>query len=185
MWERGCFPATILERLRRPCRPRHPYAVPRAFLQCVCTRRRNCIAQLSPSREYALRTVDFPALSSATFELTHYATRQRFQTKNHLRKPRPQRTQSEQMSSWLPLKAHDLCRRHVSNVPEAEVKQTQSTLSGIKVGCCPLPISLLGEAPGKHLGSTDRASKLPQKDHFFGQRVGQPPPSMVCGVLPC
>jgi hypothetical protein len=31
MWERGCFPATILEQLRRPCRPRHPYAVPRTF----------------------------------------------------------------------------------------------------------------------------------------------------------
>src|SRR5260370_4245348 len=50
MWERGCFPATILEQLRRLCRPRHPYAVPRTSLQCVCTRRRNCIAQLSPSR---------------------------------------------------------------------------------------------------------------------------------------
>ena len=50
MWERGCFPATIPEQLRRPCRPRHPYAVPRTSLQCVCTRRRNCIAQLSPSR---------------------------------------------------------------------------------------------------------------------------------------
>ena len=69
MRERGCFPATILERLRRPYRPRHPYAVPRAFLQCVCTRRRNCIAQLSPSREYALRTVDFPALNSATIPI--------------------------------------------------------------------------------------------------------------------
>jgi hypothetical protein len=72
MWERGCFPATILEQLRRPCRPRHPYAVPRTSLQCVCTRRRNCIAQSSPCREYALRTVDFPARNSATIELTHY-----------------------------------------------------------------------------------------------------------------
>jgi hypothetical protein len=34
--------------------------------QCACTWRRNCIAQLSPSREYALRTVDFPARSFAT-----------------------------------------------------------------------------------------------------------------------
>jgi hypothetical protein len=58
--------------LRRPCRPRHPYAVPKTSLQCVCTWRRNCIAQLSPSREYALRTVDFPARNSATIELTHY-----------------------------------------------------------------------------------------------------------------
>src|ERR1700687_2587611 len=72
MRERGCFPATILEQLHRPCRPRHPYAVPRTSLQCVCTRRRNCIAQLSPSRECALRTVDFPTRNSATIELTHY-----------------------------------------------------------------------------------------------------------------
>ena len=72
MWERGGFLATILELLRRPCRPRHLYAVPRTSLQCVCTRRRNRIAQLSPSREYALRTVDFPARNSATIELTHY-----------------------------------------------------------------------------------------------------------------
>src|SRR6266478_9186129 len=71
MWEGGCFPATILEQLRRPCRPRHPYAVPRTSLQCVCTRRRNCIAQLSPSHEYALRTVYFPAGNSATIERTH------------------------------------------------------------------------------------------------------------------
>src|SRR6266478_1425995 len=77
MWERGGFLATILEQLRRPCRPRHPYAVPRTSLQCVCTRRRNCIAQLSPCREYALRTIDFPARSSATIELTHYPARQR------------------------------------------------------------------------------------------------------------
>src|SRR6266567_4585600 len=72
MWERGCFPATILKQLRRPCRPRHPYAVPKTSLQCVCTRRRNCIAQLSPSREYALRAVDFRARNTATIELTHY-----------------------------------------------------------------------------------------------------------------
>src|SRR5439155_26336198 len=85
MWERGCFPATILEQLRRPCRPRHPYAVPLPSLQCVCTRRRNCIAQLSPSREYALWTVDFPAGNSATIERTHShgsGSRRR----NHLRK---------------------------------------------------------------------------------------------------
>src|SRR5882724_817063 len=72
MWERGCFPATILEQLRRPCRPRHPYAVPRTSLQCVCTRRRNCIEQLSPSPEYAPGTVPFPVRNSATIKLTHY-----------------------------------------------------------------------------------------------------------------
>ena len=73
MWERGCFAATILEQLRRPCRPRHPYAVPKTSLRCVCTWRRNCIAQLSSSGEYAFRTVDFPARNSATIELTHYS----------------------------------------------------------------------------------------------------------------
>jgi hypothetical protein len=92
----GCFPATILAQPRRPCRPRHPYAVPRTSLQCVCTRRRNCIAQLSPSREYALRTVDFPARNSATIELTHCphgsGSRRRITFATRL-----QRTQSEQI----------------------------------------------------------------------------------------
>jgi hypothetical protein len=106
MWERGCFPATILEQLRRPCRSRHPYAVPRTSLQCVCTRRRNCIAQLSPSREYALRTVDFPARNSATIELTHTAA---VPDEGSPSQTRPQRTQSEQMSSgFLCSSAHIL-----------------------------------------------------------------------------
>ena len=52
MRECGCFSTTTLAQLRRPCRPRHPYAVPRTLSQCVCTRRRNCIGQLSPSPEY-------------------------------------------------------------------------------------------------------------------------------------
>src|SRR5438874_13664315 len=86
MWERGCFPATILEQLRRPCRPRHPYAVPRTSLQYVCTRRRNCIAQLSPSREYALWTVDFPGGNSATIERTHSPQGSGSRRRNHLRK---------------------------------------------------------------------------------------------------
>src|SRR5882672_7213367 len=68
MWERGCFPATILEQLRRPCRPRHPYAVPRTSLQCVCTRRRNCIAQLSPSRRICASDCRF-----SSPELTRFA----------------------------------------------------------------------------------------------------------------
>ena len=34
--------------------------MPRTSLQCVCTRRRNCIEQLSPSRKYAPRTFYFP-----------------------------------------------------------------------------------------------------------------------------
>jgi hypothetical protein len=49
---------------RRPRRPRHPYAVPRTFLQCVCTRLRNCIEQLSPCPEYAPLTARFPAWKS-------------------------------------------------------------------------------------------------------------------------
>jgi hypothetical protein len=61
MWERGCFPTTILAQPHRPSRPRHPYAVPRTSLQCVCIRRRNCIEQLSPSNEYAPLTFDLPA----------------------------------------------------------------------------------------------------------------------------
>jgi hypothetical protein len=52
MRERGCFSTTTLAQPCRPCRPRHPCAVPRTFLQCVCTRRRNCIGQLSPFSEY-------------------------------------------------------------------------------------------------------------------------------------
>jgi hypothetical protein len=97
MSERECFPATIPEQLRRPCRPRHPYAVPRTSLHCVCTRRRNCIAQLSPSREYALRTVDFPARNSATIELTTIHTAA-VPDEESPSQTRPQRTQSEQMS---------------------------------------------------------------------------------------
>src|SRR5882672_6148832 len=71
MRERGYSPTKILTPPRRPCRPRHPYAVPRTSLQCVCTRRRNCIEQLSPSPEYAPGTAPFPARNSATIKLTH------------------------------------------------------------------------------------------------------------------
>src|SRR6266550_1615373 len=53
MRECGCYSTTTPARSRRPCRPRHPYAVPRTLFQCVCTRRRNCIGQLSPCLEYA------------------------------------------------------------------------------------------------------------------------------------
>src|SRR5713101_4168940 len=53
MRECGCLSTTTLAQPRRPCRPRHPYAVPRTLFQCVCTRRRNCIGQLSPFSEYA------------------------------------------------------------------------------------------------------------------------------------
>ena len=68
----GAFLPRILTRPRRPCRPRHPYAVPRTSLQCVCTRRRNCIEQLSPSPEYAPGPVRFPPQIAATIKLTHY-----------------------------------------------------------------------------------------------------------------
>jgi hypothetical protein len=60
----------IPKQLRRLRRPRHPYAVPRTSLQCVCTRRRNCIEQLSPSPKYAPGTARFPARNSAIIKLT-------------------------------------------------------------------------------------------------------------------
>src|ERR1700675_85920 len=66
MRERGCSPTTPLAQLRRLRRPRHPYAVPRTYLQCVCTRHRNCSGQLSPFSEYAPRTANFPARNFAT-----------------------------------------------------------------------------------------------------------------------
>jgi hypothetical protein len=69
MWERGCFRTTILAQPRRPCRPRHPYAVPRTSLRCVCTRRRNCIEQLSTSPEYAPLTARLPVCKPATIKL--------------------------------------------------------------------------------------------------------------------
>ena len=119
MWERGCFPATILEQLRRPCRPRHPYAVPRTSLQCVCTRRRNCIAQLSPSREYALRTVDFPARNSATIELTHYHTAA-VPDEESPSQTRPQRTQSDSGLTLVWNRNHS-CHAHGQGGDDFEV----------------------------------------------------------------
>ena len=64
MWERGSLPATIPAQLRTPCRSRHPYAAPRTSLQCVCTRRRNCIEQSSPLPKYAPGNAGLPAYSS-------------------------------------------------------------------------------------------------------------------------
>jgi hypothetical protein len=64
MRERGCFSTTTLAQPRKPCRPRHPYAVPRTLFQYVCTRRRNCIGQLSPFSEYAPGTARFPERKS-------------------------------------------------------------------------------------------------------------------------
>src|SRR5260370_8269463 len=61
MRERGCFSTTTLAQPRRPCRPRHPCAVPRTLFQCVCTRRRNCIGQLSPFLPRELRAVSLSA----------------------------------------------------------------------------------------------------------------------------
>src|SRR5712664_4019827 len=40
-------------------------AAPRTLFQCVCTRRRNCIGQLSPFSEYAPETARFPGRRSA------------------------------------------------------------------------------------------------------------------------
>src|SRR5260370_24219184 len=61
MRERGCFSTTTLAQPRRPCRPRHPCAVPRTLFQCVCTRRRNCIGQLSPFLPRELGAVSLSA----------------------------------------------------------------------------------------------------------------------------
>jgi hypothetical protein len=67
---RGWRPTTIPAQRRTQRRPRHPFAVPRTSLQCVCTRRRNCIEQLSPSSKYAPGTARFPARNSAIVKLT-------------------------------------------------------------------------------------------------------------------
>src|SRR5258707_12494477 len=72
MRECGCFSTTTLAQPRRPCRPRHPYAVPRTLFQCVCTRRRNCIGQLSPFWEYAPSASRFKPDRSLQSKVTHY-----------------------------------------------------------------------------------------------------------------
>src|SRR5258707_6434132 len=93
MWERGCFPTTILAQLRRPCRPRHPYAVPRTSLQCVCTRRRNCIEQLSPFSEYVPAAPGIKPDSAALFKGAHYPVSCRLARMigdGYLRKPEKQ-----------------------------------------------------------------------------------------------
>jgi hypothetical protein len=76
MRERGCFSTTTLAQPCRPCRPRHPCAVPRTFLQCVCTRRRNCTGQLSPFSEYAPAARQFNPNASAP-RLSHRFRRAR------------------------------------------------------------------------------------------------------------
>ena len=60
MRKRGCFPTTTPALRRRPCRSRHPYAVSKTSLRCVCIQRRNCIEQSSPSHVYAPRSAHFP-----------------------------------------------------------------------------------------------------------------------------
>src|SRR5712664_3541800 len=72
MWERGCFPPKTLIPPRKLHRTRGLYAASRTLLQCVRTRRRNCIRQLSPFSEYAPGTVHFPVWKSVTIKLTHY-----------------------------------------------------------------------------------------------------------------
>jgi hypothetical protein len=69
MRERGRTPTTIRAQRRRLRRSRHPCAAPRTSLQCVCTRRRNCIEQLSPSPKYAPGTARFPVWNSAIIKL--------------------------------------------------------------------------------------------------------------------
>jgi len=66
------LPTKTLTPPRRLHRIRDLYAASRTSLQCVRTRRRNCIGQLSPFSEYALRPVRFPVNNPATIKLTHY-----------------------------------------------------------------------------------------------------------------
>jgi hypothetical protein len=65
---------TTLAQPRRPCRARHPYAVPRTLFQCVCTRRRNCIGQLSPFAEYVPGIGRFPAPEVCHNQTDRYPT---------------------------------------------------------------------------------------------------------------
>ena len=60
MRERGCSPTTTPAQRRRPYRSRHPYAVSKTSLRCVCIQRRNCIEQSSPSPKYAPGNAHFP-----------------------------------------------------------------------------------------------------------------------------
>ncbi len=109
MRERGCFSTTILAPPRRPCRPRHPYAGPRTFVQCVCTRRRNCIEQSSPSPEYAPQTVRFPASATIKLALFCAATRTR-QLGPCLRVPEPRlATMSRAKPAGVPAAIDGLC----------------------------------------------------------------------------
>src|ERR1700674_639033 len=71
MRERGSFSTTTLA---QPRRPRHPYAVPRTLCQHVCTRRRNCIGQLSPFSEYAPSASRLKLRGSGRVPLTAHQT---------------------------------------------------------------------------------------------------------------
>src|SRR5260370_13197484 len=73
MRECGGLSTTTLAQTRRLGRPRHLYAVPRTFLQCVCTRRRNCIGQLSPFWEYAPAARQINPNASAQTHSHHFA----------------------------------------------------------------------------------------------------------------
>lgn len=98
MRERGCCSTTTPAQPRRTRRPRHPYAVPRTSVQCVCTQRRNCIEQLSPFSAYAPGTVPFPVRNSATIKLTHY--RRRLAPPSRLGLNIQAREMSERSSGW-------------------------------------------------------------------------------------
>ena len=66
----GAFQPETLLPPRKLHRMRDPYAASRTLHQCVRTRRRNCIGQLSPFSEYAPGNAHFPVLKSATTKLT-------------------------------------------------------------------------------------------------------------------
>src|SRR6266436_7805845 len=72
MWQRGCFSTKTLAWPRRLYRMRDRCAVLRTLLQCVCTRRRNRIEQLSPFSEYAPTALRNKWKPAATIKLIHY-----------------------------------------------------------------------------------------------------------------
>ena len=72
MWQRGCFSTKTLAWPRRLYRMRDRCAVLRTLLQCVCTRRRNRIGQLSPFSEYAPTALRNKWKPAATIKLIHY-----------------------------------------------------------------------------------------------------------------
>src|ERR1700681_461725 len=86
MWERGCFPATILEQLRRPCRPASPVCGTKNFssLRLYSAPQLHCTIVAIPGICASDRRFSSPELCHNRTD--PLPTQQRLQTKNHLRK---------------------------------------------------------------------------------------------------